>query len=344
MSRWPCSSPHGVLNRHRRAEPAVKPFRFGVNVRTAGSGAEWADKARKVEALGYSVLLVPDHLAELLAPLPALAAAAVATKHLRIGTAVLNNDFRHPVLLAREAATLDVLSDGRFELGLGAGHMLGIRAWARSIRPTASTARGASSSSSACSLREPARSLPALSRDRSPNPSAPHPWPRPRFSAWQRAAHATVALVKPTSRPHGVTFRRGGKSPPFFPTFGVGRRRARALVRERRRSLALAHALGAGDRTDGTPGGDPSWRWVLAPLTPEEILETLRLVGTVDRSWKTPVRRERWALVRRPPSRHGPLEPWSRAARWPLNEGYGMRLSADLAGFNVCSGYTQLFR
>src|SRR6266852_2600210 len=101
----------------------MRPFRFGVNVRTARSHAEWADKARKVEALGYAVLLVPDHLAELLAPLPALAAAAAATTRLRVGTAVLNNDFRHPVLLAREAATLDVLSDGRLALGLGAGHM-----------------------------------------------------------------------------------------------------------------------------------------------------------------------------------------------------------------------------
>src|SRR2546429_6498201 len=101
----------------------MKPFRFGVNVRTAASQAEWADKARKVEALGYAVLLVPDHLADLLAPFPALAAAAAATTRLRVGTAVLNNDFRHPALLAREAATLDVLSDGRLELGLGAGHM-----------------------------------------------------------------------------------------------------------------------------------------------------------------------------------------------------------------------------
>jgi probable F420-dependent oxidoreductase len=101
----------------------VRPFRFGVNVRTAGSAAEWADKARKVERVGYAVLLVPDHLAELLAPFPALASAAAATTRLRIGTAVLNNDFRHPVLTAREAATLDVLSGGRFELGLGAGHM-----------------------------------------------------------------------------------------------------------------------------------------------------------------------------------------------------------------------------
>src|SRR5207253_1770645 len=101
----------------------MRPFRFGINVRTAASQAEWADKARKVEALGYAVLLVPDHLADLLAPFPALAAAAAATTRLRVGTAVLNNDFRHPALLAREAATLDVLSDGRLELGLGAGHM-----------------------------------------------------------------------------------------------------------------------------------------------------------------------------------------------------------------------------
>ena len=101
----------------------MRPFRFGVNVRTAGSAAEWADKARKVERLGYAVLLVPDHLSELLAPFPALAAAAAATTHLRVGTGVLNNDLRHPVLTAREAATLDVLSDGRLELGIGAGHM-----------------------------------------------------------------------------------------------------------------------------------------------------------------------------------------------------------------------------
>ena len=82
----------------------MRPFRFGVNVRTAGSAAEWADRARKVERLGYAVLLVPDHLANLLAPFPALTAAAAATTRLRLGTGVLNNDFRHPALTSREAS------------------------------------------------------------------------------------------------------------------------------------------------------------------------------------------------------------------------------------------------
>jgi probable F420-dependent oxidoreductase len=101
----------------------MKPFRFGVNVWRATSRAEWAEKARKLEGLGYAVLTVPDHLADLFAPLPALVSAAEATTRLRVGTHVLNNDLRHPVLVAREAATVDLLTDGRFQLGLGAGHM-----------------------------------------------------------------------------------------------------------------------------------------------------------------------------------------------------------------------------
>jgi probable F420-dependent oxidoreductase len=100
----------------------MKPFRFGVVIRTAASRAAWTDTARKIEALGYSVLAVPDHLAEIVAPIPALVSAAAATKRLRLGTVVLNNDLRHPVVVAREAATVDLLTDGRLELGLGAGH------------------------------------------------------------------------------------------------------------------------------------------------------------------------------------------------------------------------------
>lgn len=101
----------------------MKPFRFGVNMRTVVSATEWAARARALEDQGYSTLCLPDHLAPMPAPLPALAIAAAATRRLRVGTMVLNNDFRHPAVLAREAATLDVLSDGRLELGLGAGHM-----------------------------------------------------------------------------------------------------------------------------------------------------------------------------------------------------------------------------
>ena len=99
----------------------MRPFRFGVSMWSGGSRAAWMDNARKVEDLGYSVLSVPDHLADFLAPIPALVAAAHATKDLRIGTMVLNNDLRHPVLVAREAATLDLLSDGRLELGWAPG-------------------------------------------------------------------------------------------------------------------------------------------------------------------------------------------------------------------------------
>jgi probable F420-dependent oxidoreductase len=99
----------------------MKPFRFGVNVGHAHSRSEWAEKARKVEDLGYDILNVPDHLTDSVAPLPALICAAEATKRLRVGTNVLNNDLRHPVLVAREAATVDLLTDGRLQLGLGAG-------------------------------------------------------------------------------------------------------------------------------------------------------------------------------------------------------------------------------
>jgi probable F420-dependent oxidoreductase len=101
----------------------MQPFRFGVNVRSTPSGNEFVALARKIERLGYASLNIPDHLAELFAPMPALAAAAAATTTLRVGTYVLNNDLRHPVVLAREAATVDVLSGGRLDLGIGAGHM-----------------------------------------------------------------------------------------------------------------------------------------------------------------------------------------------------------------------------
>jgi len=100
-------------------------FRFAAQLSTGpdGSGRSWADQARKVEDLGFSTLLMPDHFGDQLAPVPALMAAADATTTLKVGALVFDNDYRHPLILAKEAATLDRLSDGRLELGLGAGWM-----------------------------------------------------------------------------------------------------------------------------------------------------------------------------------------------------------------------------
>jgi probable F420-dependent oxidoreductase len=97
-----------------------RKFRFGF-VGRARTRAAWQDVARQAEDLGFSTLVLPDHITGPLAPMPAIAAAAAVTSTLRFGTNVLGNDFRHPAVLAKEVATVDVLSDGRFEFGIGAG-------------------------------------------------------------------------------------------------------------------------------------------------------------------------------------------------------------------------------
>lgn len=99
----------------------LRPFRFGVQAAGLGSRDEWVARAYRAEALGYDTWLLADHFGEQFAPMPALAAAAEATVSLRVGSFVFANDYRHPFMLAKEAATLDVLSGGRCELGLGAG-------------------------------------------------------------------------------------------------------------------------------------------------------------------------------------------------------------------------------
>jgi probable F420-dependent oxidoreductase len=99
----------------------VRPFRFGVQLQGAGDRDEWRDKARRIEDLGYSTLFIPDHFHSQWAPLVALTAAAEATTTLRVGSLVFDNDYRHPVELAREVATLAIVSDERVEFGLGAG-------------------------------------------------------------------------------------------------------------------------------------------------------------------------------------------------------------------------------
>jgi probable F420-dependent oxidoreductase len=105
--------------------PPPRPFRFGIQAGhpPGDDPGNWAGFARRIEDLGYSSLVIPDHFGDQAAPIAALTAAAVATSSLRVGALVFGNDYRHPVVLAKEMATLDVISGGRVEFGLGAGWM-----------------------------------------------------------------------------------------------------------------------------------------------------------------------------------------------------------------------------
>ncbi|HKV87628.1 MAG TPA: TIGR03621 family F420-dependent LLM class oxidoreductase [Candidatus Dormibacteraeota bacterium] len=102
---------------------ALRPFRFAVQEHHAAGAAAWRETARTRESMGYSALYLPDHFSEQAGPIAALTAAADATTRLRVGALVFDNDYRHPVVLAKEAATMDILSDGRHDFGLGAGWM-----------------------------------------------------------------------------------------------------------------------------------------------------------------------------------------------------------------------------
>jgi probable F420-dependent oxidoreductase len=108
----------------RKTEGSVgdmKPFRFGVQSRSAEPRGPWIETVRRVEALGYDVLTWPDHFVRGFEPVAAMAAAAMVTERLRLCGFVFDNDFRHPVVLAMSAGSIDVLSNGRLELGIGAG-------------------------------------------------------------------------------------------------------------------------------------------------------------------------------------------------------------------------------
>lgn len=104
-------------------EEVTKRFRFGIQLAEATTRDNWIEQARQAEQLGYDVVVLPDHVGEQLAPMPALISVAEATEAIRLGTFVIDNDFRHPLLLAQEAATVDLLTNGRLELGIGAGWM-----------------------------------------------------------------------------------------------------------------------------------------------------------------------------------------------------------------------------
>lgn len=106
------------------SQSPAHPFRFGVQASKTNTRDLWVDLAHRCEDKGYSCLTMPDHFDDQLAPVPALMTAANVTTTLRIGALVWDNDYKHPAVLAKELATMDVLSYGRLELGIGAGWMI----------------------------------------------------------------------------------------------------------------------------------------------------------------------------------------------------------------------------
>ena len=287
----------------------MKPFRFGINVRDASTRAEWQDKARTVEDLGYSVLLVPDHLAAMLATLPAVMSAADATTSLRVGTNVLNNDLRHPVLLAREAATMDVLTDGRLELGLGAGYMRieydqaglrfdrgGIRVerLAESVTIIKGLLGGVEVNFAGQHYRVTGHRIHPRPVQR-PHPPVIIGGNGPRLLAL--AAHE-ADIVNFT----GITFTRGGTVPDMtgWKVAGVDERMrmVREAARQRFDRLELSAQIQRVIVTDRRreAAAELQKRW--KQLSVEEILEApYVLIGTVDEMVEAlHARRERWGL------------------------------------------------
>jgi probable F420-dependent oxidoreductase len=98
-----------------------RPLRFAVDLQAPLPGSTFADSAREIESLGYSTMFVPDHFDEGIGPITAMAVAATVTTTLNVGALVFDCDFRHPAVLHRELASIDMLSEGRLEVGLGAG-------------------------------------------------------------------------------------------------------------------------------------------------------------------------------------------------------------------------------
>jgi probable F420-dependent oxidoreductase len=287
----------------------MKPFRFGVNVGQSRSRAEWMEKARRIEALGYDVLTVPDHLTELWAPIPALITAAEATTVIRVGTNVLNNDFRHPVLVAREAATLDLLSGGRLVLGLGAGHMKGeydeaglvfdtggvrVERLAEAIAIIKGLMGGEPFTFSGKYYRVTGHRI---------HPK-PVQQPRPPIAVAGNG-HQLLTLAAREADIigfSGITFRRGGTAPDLsgWRVSGVDQRiqLVRGIAGERFADLELnplvQRVVVVDDRRRAAEELARQWN----QLTPEEILESpFVLIGTIDQMAEDLLRhRERWGF------------------------------------------------
>ena len=287
----------------------MNPFRFGVNVGPSRSQAEWAQKARKVEGLGYDALTVPDHLAEFFAPMPALVSAAEATKTLRVGTNVLNNDFRHPVLVAREAATVDLLTRGRLLLGLGAGHMRSEYDQAGLSFDTGATRVER--------LAEAVTVIKGLLRGEQVTFSGQHyrvtghrghplPVQRPHppivISGNGRRLLTLAAREADIVGLSGITFRRGGTAPDISAWKASGISERLQLVREvsgdryarLQLNVLVQRVVVTDDRREAAEELASHW----TQLTPDEILQSpYVLIGSVNQIIEDlQSRRERWDI------------------------------------------------
>jgi probable F420-dependent oxidoreductase len=287
----------------------MKPFRFGVNVGRAGPRAEWAEKARKLEDLGYSALTIPDHLADLLAPMPAMVSAAATTKHLRVGTNVLNNDFRHPVLVAREAATVDLLTDGRLQLGLGAGHMQAEYDQA-GWRFDAGGTRVERLAEAVTIIKELFKGEPVTFAGRHYRVTDPtlrplpvqRPHPPLLIGGNGRRLLTLAAQEADIVGFSGITFRRGGAQP-HLSGWRAAEVDARVqLVREaagdRYNQLELNALVQRVVVAEGRRQAAEKLARRWPQLSPEEILQSpYMLIGTVDQLVEElQARRERWAI------------------------------------------------
>jgi probable F420-dependent oxidoreductase len=289
----------------------MEPFRFGVSVRGVRTRAEWVEKAWKIEELGYNALTVPDHLTDLFAPMPAVLSAADATKHLRVGTNVLNNDLRHPLLVAREAATVDLLTDGRLLLGLGAGSLrseydqagLGfdpggarVERLAEAVTIIKGLLKGEQVTFAGRHYRVTGHTIAPLPVQR-PHPPILIGGNGPRLLTLAAREADIVGFS-------GITFRRGGTAPPDLSGWRVSNVDERVqLVREaagaeRYAQLELNALVQRVVVTDNRSKAAEELTSRRSQLTLDEILRSpYVLIGTVDQMVEDlQLRRERWGI------------------------------------------------
>jgi probable F420-dependent oxidoreductase len=288
----------------------MKLFRFGVNLWHARSRADWIEKTRKVEALGFNTLTVPDHLTDFMAPIPAVISAAEATKQIRVGTNVLNNDLRHPVMVAREAATVDFLSNGRLQLGLGAGSIqseydqIGLRfdaggtrieRLAEAVRLMKELLKGQQTTFAGRHYRVTRHTIAPLPVQK-PHPPILIGGNGPRLLTLAAQEADIVGLS-------GITFRRGGAEPDLsgWTVSGVDERvelLRRVAGEGRYAQLELSALVQRVVVTDDrrTRAEELTTRWT--QLSPDDILQSpYVLIGPVDQIVEDlQARRERWGI------------------------------------------------